>query len=156
MLTPSEFRDLVSGRRHGPAASALRGLLRVVETPYTIAVTYRNRRFDSGHNPVHRVAAPVICVGNLTLGGTGKTPLVKWLARYLESLGARVAIVSRGYGAANGAENRRHTEREMHSFPLGRGAWQLGRHDTLSRAVAPELCVPAFRRVCPCRAPVEG
>ena len=54
---------------------------------------------------VHRVSVPVISVGNLTLGGTGKTPMVKWLARRLRERGSRVAIVSRGYGAAAGQHN---------------------------------------------------
>jgi tetraacyldisaccharide 4'-kinase len=47
----------------------------------------------------------VVSVGNLTLGGTGKTPLVKWLARWACSRAIRPAIVSRGYGAAAGAPN---------------------------------------------------
>jgi tetraacyldisaccharide 4'-kinase len=45
-----------------------------------------------------RVAAPVIVIGNLTVGGTGKTPLVAWLSTRLAAVGMRVAIVSRGYG----------------------------------------------------------
>jgi tetraacyldisaccharide 4'-kinase len=45
-----------------------------------------------------RVAAPVIVVGNLTVGGTGKTPLVAWLAIKLAAVGLRVAVVSRGFG----------------------------------------------------------
>lgn len=47
-----------------------------------------------------RVGAPVICIGNLTLGGTGKTPLVMDLARRLERNGARPAVVTRGYASA--------------------------------------------------------
>jgi tetraacyldisaccharide 4'-kinase len=45
-----------------------------------------------------RVGAPVVVVGNLTVGGTGKTPLVAWLSMQLAAVGLRVAIVSRGYG----------------------------------------------------------
>jgi tetraacyldisaccharide 4'-kinase len=45
-----------------------------------------------------KVAAPVVVVGNLTVGGTGKTPLVAWLSSHLASCGLRVGIVSRGYG----------------------------------------------------------
>ena len=105
MLGPTEFRDLVSGRRRGPGATALRGVLRVAEIPYALAVSIRNRRYDRHRAAVHRVNVPVISVGNLTLGGTGKTPMVKWLARRLQDLGARVALVSRGYGAAAGEQN---------------------------------------------------
>src|SRR3990172_12178271 len=105
MFGPAEFRDLVSGRSRGIGATAVRGLLRVVEVPYTSAVNWRNRRYDRDHSTVHRVGVPVVSVGNLTLGGTGKTPMVKWLARWLRQKNVRVAIVSRGYGANVGHEN---------------------------------------------------
>ena len=52
-----------------------------------------------------RVGVPVVSVGNLTLGGTGKTPMVKWIARWAGERGIRVAIVSRGYGAVQGEPN---------------------------------------------------
>jgi len=45
-----------------------------------------------------RIGVPVVVVGNLTVGGTGKTPLVAWLSTHLAAVGMRVAIVSRGYG----------------------------------------------------------
>jgi tetraacyldisaccharide 4'-kinase len=101
----STFRDLVSGRRKGVGAAALRTLLRVVETPYTLAVNWRNRRYDRGRAEVQRATVPVVSVGNLSLGGTGKTPLVKWLARWFTERGLRVGIVSRGYGASEGQSN---------------------------------------------------
>jgi tetraacyldisaccharide 4'-kinase len=105
MLRPSEFRDLISGRRKGLLAALARGVLRVAEVPYTIAVTVRNWRYDRGAADVQRVDVPIITVGNLTLGGTGKTPMVKWLAQRFQTAGLRVAIVSRGYGAAEGKHN---------------------------------------------------
>jgi tetraacyldisaccharide 4'-kinase len=99
------FHDLVSGRRKGPAASLLRAGLGLVEVPYTWAVRRRNLRYDRGQAAIHRVPVPVISVGNLTLGGTGKTPLVRWIARRLLDRGLSVAIVSRGYGARRGSDN---------------------------------------------------
>ena len=61
----------------------------------------RNRRFDAGVG-VHRVPRPVISVGNLSVGGTGKTPMVRWIAESLAAAGRRPAIVTRGYGARPG------------------------------------------------------
>jgi tetraacyldisaccharide 4'-kinase len=54
----------------------------------------------------HWVGKPVVVVGNLTVGGTGKTPLVIWLARKLTARGLQVGLVSRGYGAAAGEAPR--------------------------------------------------
>lgn len=105
MLSPSEFRDLVSGRRRDLTASLLRLLLRAIEPPYAWAVRWRNHRYTTGAAAVHRVAVPVVSVGNLTLGGTGKTPMVEWIARWFAEQGISVAIVSRGYGAQSGGPN---------------------------------------------------
>ena len=55
---------------------------------------------------------PVVSVGNLTLGGTGKTPLVEWLARWFRQQGVRVTIISRGYGAEAGSRNDEALELE--------------------------------------------
>ncbi|TWT86255.1 Tetraacyldisaccharide 4'-kinase [Pseudobythopirellula maris] len=112
MLSPSDFHDLVSGRRRGVSAAALRLALLAAEAPYTLAVSLRNRRFDRDPSRTVRVGAPVVSVGNLTLGGSGKTPMVKWLARRFRAAGVRVAIVSRGYGAEPGAKNDEALELE--------------------------------------------
>ncbi len=56
-------------------------------------LAYRHRLL-----PVHRLAVPVIVVGNISVGGTGKTPLVLWLVRVLKQAGWRPGIISRGYG----------------------------------------------------------
>src|SRR5687768_17423458 len=59
----------------------------------------RRLAFRAGWLQTHKVNRPVIIVGNLTAGGTGKTPLAAWLALALTARGRNVAIVSRGYGS---------------------------------------------------------
>ncbi len=105
VLNPSDFYNLVSGRRRGFSAALARLALRAVEGPYAMVVRLRNRRYDTSTTAVHRVDVPVVSVGNLTLGGTGKTPLVEWIVRWFHARGIRVAVVSRGYGAKQGARN---------------------------------------------------
>lgn len=107
------FYELVSGRRSGVLASVARGGLRLAEWPYTLAVDWRNHRYDRGTAEIYRVGVPVVSVGNLTLGGTGKTPTVKWLARWFAERNVRLGIVSRGYGAARGGKNDEALELEQ-------------------------------------------
>ena len=122
MLRASTFRELVSGRKSGPVAKLLRGVLRLVEFPYTWAVNSRNRRFDDGRLPVEKVGVPVVSVGNLTLGGTGKTPMVQWLARWFQNHGLKVSLISRGYKSAGGAKN--DEARELEQQLPGVAHWQ--------------------------------
>ena len=105
MLSPSDFHDIVSGRRRGASATMVRAGLAVAEIPYRMAVRFRNLRYDRGHSEIHRVDVPVISVGNLTLGGTGKTPMVAWLVEWFLKNEITPAIVSRGYGSRNGEQN---------------------------------------------------
>ena len=67
---------------------------------YTKIIRIRNRYYDKGNN-VHKVPLPVIAVGNLTVGGTGKTPLVTWIVRRLREHGHNPAVVMRGYASVN-------------------------------------------------------
>jgi tetraacyldisaccharide 4'-kinase len=73
-------------------------LLTPVSLVFRMAVRLRRLAYQSGLGRSHRLAVPVIVVGNITVGGTGKTPLVAWLANYLKERGFRPGIVSRGYG----------------------------------------------------------
>lgn len=73
-----------------------------LSTLYGIGVRLRNRRYDRQPRLVRRAALPVISVGNLTVGGTGKTPIVMEIVRRLSALHRRPAVLTRGYGARAG------------------------------------------------------
>jgi tetraacyldisaccharide 4'-kinase len=91
----------------------MRLALRAASIPYGLAMRVRNRRYDCGAANVHRADVPVVSVGNLTVGGTGKTPMVEWIARWQRGQGVRVAILSRGYGAEQGGVNDEALELEL-------------------------------------------
>ena len=74
---------------------------RVAAMPYGVAVRFRNFLFDSKLRTIAKSNVPVISVGNLTVGGTGKTPCVLWLAKWFGQQKIVPVILSRGYGAAN-------------------------------------------------------
>ena len=80
----------------------LRAALSPLSGLYGAAVGARARMYLSGRLRSERVERPVVSVGNLTFGGTGKTPFVLFLARRLRFEGKRPAIVSRGYGRRTG------------------------------------------------------
>jgi tetraacyldisaccharide 4'-kinase len=77
-------------------------ILTVLSWPYSAAVRLRNHLYARGLLKTHRVNAVVICVGNLTTGGTGKTPLVVWLCQLLRGKQTRCAILTRGYKVPKG------------------------------------------------------
>jgi tetraacyldisaccharide 4'-kinase len=96
------FKRLVDGTARGVGPTLSRLALAGLAAPYGWAMRGRNAAYDHGLLTKTNGPIPVISVGNLTLGGTGKTPLVAWLARTVAARGLRPAIVSRGYGAARG------------------------------------------------------
>lgn len=74
-------------------------LLRPLEWLYRAVVQRKRQRFLAGQSPSYRAPVPVIVVGNITVGGTGKTPLILYLIEHCRARGLRVGVVSRGYGA---------------------------------------------------------
>ena len=74
-------------------------LLRPLEWLYRAVVQRRRRRFLAGEGAIYCAPVPVLVVGNITVGGTGKTPLILWLIEHCRARGLRVGVVSRGYGA---------------------------------------------------------
>ncbi len=89
--------DVVLERRRGVRATALRGILYALSFIYERLVQLRLYFYRKRILRERALGCLVICVGNLTVGGTGKTPIVEKFARALQAGGRRVAILSRGY-----------------------------------------------------------
>jgi len=102
---------VISGERRGLVACAERGGLAVLAALYRAGLAAHNLRLRLP-GAVRRAPCPVASVGNLTVGGTGKTPMVALLARLATGLGLRPLIVSRGYGASGGGPNEEARELE--------------------------------------------
>ncbi|MBI4972064.1 MAG: tetraacyldisaccharide 4'-kinase [Candidatus Omnitrophica bacterium] len=95
------MRDLVKKiAEEGPYTSGeriLASFLRLASCGYRLGVWGRERAFENNWIKIHRLPIPVVSVGNLTWGGTGKTPFVKFLTHKLEAMRNKVLILTRGY-----------------------------------------------------------
>ncbi|KMM86441.1 lipid-A-disaccharide kinase [Pseudomonas taetrolens] len=81
------------------AGHPLLTLLRPLESLYRRVVERKRARFVAGEGDIYRAPVPLVVVGNITVGGTGKTPLILWLIDHCQRKGLKVGVVSRGYGA---------------------------------------------------------
>jgi tetraacyldisaccharide 4'-kinase len=97
--------EVMSGRRCGALAGAARFVLSAVARIYGQYIDVRNSTFDHGWKRTFHAAVPVVSIGNLTTGGTGKTPVAAFLAGWFLERGVRACFVSRGYGAAANGPN---------------------------------------------------
>jgi tetraacyldisaccharide 4'-kinase len=95
-------RRVMSGEQRGPRAAVLRAAMSAASIPYALATAARGGLFNAGLRKPARLPRPVISVGNITTGGTGKTPVVRWLAEKLRQSSTTVAVLSRGYKAIPG------------------------------------------------------
>ena len=108
----SGLLKIIDGTSRSPLIWFVHCLLRLLSLPYRLVIYWRNVRFDKGHR-VTRVSVPVISIGNLTTGGTGKTPMVKYVAQWLRDCGLRVTLLSRGYRAEADQPNDEALELEL-------------------------------------------
>ncbi len=95
---PARFAEWLWGASPSPAAR----LLGICLSPLELAVFARTRRTSGRRKELSR---PVVSVGNLVVGGTGKSPTIRWLAAALSTAGSRPAVLARGYGATAQALN---------------------------------------------------
>lgn len=100
-----ELHDMWGTGDPGVAGRMARALLAPAELPFRLAVAARNARYE--RRPPPPTPIPVVSVGNLTVGGTGKTPVVRWVGEWFREAGVRAAVVVHGYGADEVALYRR-------------------------------------------------
>ncbi|MEX0775192.1 MAG: tetraacyldisaccharide 4'-kinase [Phycisphaeraceae bacterium] len=93
--------DIIHGKDQSPSAQLTRVGLHAVQPFYSLAVAARNTLFDLKLRRPRQLPRPTISIGNITTGGTGKTPMTLELARRLIALGEKPAILLRGYRAAD-------------------------------------------------------
>ncbi len=89
--------DLMQGGSPYPASSALRATLSAASVAYLTAIYTRNFFYNKGLSTSYKLPWPVVSVGNITTGGTGKTPFVLHVANHLMALGRTPCILTRGY-----------------------------------------------------------
>lgn len=92
-----QFLDLIAGRTTGLFADLARGFLFSLSLAYGFVIRVRNVFYDVVPGAVTRVDVPVISIGNITVGGTGKTPMTVEIAQRIVARNHRVAVLTRGY-----------------------------------------------------------
>lgn len=105
MFDEQFWLQVISGERRGFASGLLRCLLWLLTPPYRLIIQLRNLAYDNGWKQSVTAPLRIISIGNLTTGGTGKSPLVIWLAEQLRARGRRVCVLSRGYKGSAAGEN---------------------------------------------------
>ncbi|MFQ5963662.1 MAG: tetraacyldisaccharide 4'-kinase [Candidatus Scalinduaceae bacterium] len=114
------YLSILSGRQRGFLAAFIRSFLSAFTYPYLAVLNTRNALYKYGIAKSKTLPARVISIGNITTGGTGKTPLVEFSARYLQKKGKIVAILSRGYGEQVLQTTKGNLTAEDNNFKIGK------------------------------------
>jgi len=112
--------DVIFGRAKGFRATMMRFAMRGVSGIFRIIVQLRLRRYRNGWKAQSYLGTQVIAIGNITVGGTGKTPVVELLARTLRDRGRSVAILSRGYKSKKLDRPQKWTDTKGRAIPGSR------------------------------------
>jgi tetraacyldisaccharide 4'-kinase len=108
-MDEAALHELLSGRQRGLRATLIRTGLHVASWLYSLAMLVRNLAYDFGLLRIHRSSVPVISIGNITTGGTGKTPFAAWLTNWLIAAGRKPGLLSRGYRSLDDKSSTRKT-----------------------------------------------
>jgi len=103
-MNQQAYRNLISGRSTEPTAAILRFFIGVASVGYSLVVRLRSFLYSKRWLEVHTTDVPVISIGNITTGGTGKTPLVIWLCNLLKEKNINCAVLTRGYKATQNSK----------------------------------------------------
>lgn len=103
-LDQSSLRRIISGEDRSLRASVLLRLLCLISYIYSGIIRTRNLLYDTGILDSRQIGGFVISIGNITAGGTGKTPLVIWLYKFLNKRGIKCSILTRGYKTQSDGE----------------------------------------------------
>jgi tetraacyldisaccharide 4'-kinase len=95
-----QWREIASGRRTGLAGRLVLLVLTPFAWLYSLVLRLRAQLYRLGVLKIYSLPRPVVSIGNITVGGTGKTPVTAYIARFLLTQGYRVAVLSRGYGGS--------------------------------------------------------
>ena len=123
------FKSIVSGEDQSILGDVARAGLSLLSKGYKKAVTMRNAKFDANKGVV-KVSVPVISVGNITAGGTGKTPMVRLICDILGQKGFHPTVLSRGYRAKDNSQNTiisKHGSILVEPEESGDEAWLLAK-----------------------------
>jgi tetraacyldisaccharide 4'-kinase len=114
-MTPNSYYDrVIRGEARGVMAAGFRAVLSGLSLPYRGIIRVRNAYYDGLPHTARRAGVPVISVGNVVTGGTGKTPMVIYILERLLEAGRRPCVLTRGYKAkASGCCSENDEAREI-------------------------------------------